>query len=88
MAKKLADYQTNPDPIGLSKDIMVDRVYYTIASKACRKSIMIGDPLTYQQMNELVHGLSELDKPWMCPHGRPTFQHLSEHPSTYFGKTA
>jgi DNA mismatch repair protein PMS2 len=37
---------------------------------------MIGKTLTQQQMGKVVKHLGELDKPWNCPHGRPTMRHL------------
>lgn len=48
------------------------------AMRACRMSIMVGKPLTRNTMNRVVHNLSNLDKPWNCPHGRPTMRHLME----------
>nr|AGH55784.1 PMS2 [Brachionus calyciflorus] len=46
------------------------------ASKACRKSIMIGDSLNITEMKRVITHLNEIDKPWNCPHGRPTMRHL------------
>lgn len=46
------------------------------ASKACRKSIMIGDSLNMTEMKRVISHLTEIDKPWNCPHGRPTMRHL------------
>ncbi|RKP35432.1 MutL C terminal dimerization domain-containing protein, partial [Dimargaris cristalligena] len=46
------------------------------ASRACRKSIMIGDPLSLNQMRKIVAGLGTIKQPWNCPHGRPTMRHL------------
>lgn len=46
------------------------------ASRACRKSIMIGDTLDTKQMEKVVRHLSEIEQPWACPHGRPTMRHL------------
>ena len=46
------------------------------ASKACRKSVMIGDSLNLGEMRRIVNHLNEIDKPWNCPHGRPTMRHL------------
>lgn len=46
------------------------------ASKACRKSVMIGDSLNMGEMKRIVTHLSEIEKPWNCPHGRPTMRHL------------
>ena len=51
------------------------RAFY--ASKACRKSIMIGDSLNMKEMKRVVNHLSEIDKPWNCPHGRPTMRFKS-----------
>lgn len=46
------------------------------ASRACRSSVMIGTALTAAKMKEIVTNLSTLDRPWNCPHGRPTIRHL------------
>lgn len=52
------------------------KVRKMFAMRACRSSIMIGKPLTKSQMETLVRHMGELDKPWNCPHGRPTMRHL------------
>ncbi|CAN8003374.1 unnamed protein product, partial [Ixodes hexagonus] len=46
------------------------------ASRACRKSVMVGMPLTLATMGKVVSHLGELHHPWNCPHGRPTMRHL------------
>ncbi|TFK72296.1 DNA mismatch repair protein MutL [Pluteus cervinus] len=46
------------------------------AMRACRKSVMVGMPLTKQQMLTLVGHMGTMDQPWNCPHGRPTMRHL------------
>ncbi|KAJ7932955.1 MutL C terminal dimerization domain-containing protein [Mycena leptocephala] len=49
------------------------------AMRACRKSVMIGMPLTTGQMTAVscpTHGT--MDQPWNCPHGRPTMRHLAD----------
>ncbi|PPR00764.1 hypothetical protein CVT24_000789 [Panaeolus cyanescens] len=48
------------------------------AMRACRKSVMIGMPLTYQQMTQVVRHMGTMDQPWNCPHGRPTMRHLAD----------
>ncbi|KAE8444483.1 hypothetical protein EG329_000467 [Mollisiaceae sp. DMI_Dod_QoI] len=53
------------------------KVRKMFAMRACRSSIMIGKTLTQKQMERVVKHLGELDKPWNCPHGRPTMRHLS-----------
>jgi DNA mismatch repair protein PMS2 len=52
------------------------KVRKMFAMRACRSSVMIGKPLTTKQMEKLVRHMGELDKPWNCPHGRPTMRHL------------
>jgi DNA mismatch repair protein PMS2 len=52
------------------------KVRKMFAMRACRSSIMIGRPLASRQMYSLVNHMGELDKPWNCPHGRPTMRHL------------
>ncbi|KAI3652419.1 hypothetical protein MP228_002744 [Amoeboaphelidium protococcarum] len=47
-----------------------------LASKACRSAIMVGDTLSTNKMQQVVSGLSKLDHPWCCPHGRPTIRWL------------
>jgi len=46
------------------------------ASRACRKSIMIGKTLNIGQMTTVVRHMGTMDQPWTCPHGRPTMRHL------------
>ncbi|CAH8361105.1 unnamed protein product [Eruca vesicaria subsp. sativa] len=52
------------------------RVRAMLASRACRSSVMIGDPLRRNEMQKIVEHLADLDSPWNCPHGRPTMRHL------------
>ncbi|OHF03388.1 DNA mismatch repair protein MutL [Colletotrichum orchidophilum] len=53
------------------------KVRSMFAMRACRSSVMIGKALAQRQMEKLVRHMGELDKPWNCPHGRPTMRHLS-----------
>lgn len=48
-----------------------------LAMRACRSSIMIGRPLSFGTMRRVVANLGTLDKPWNCPHGRPTLRHIT-----------
>lgn len=52
------------------------KVRKMFAMRACRSSVMIGKSLPNKQMEKLVRHMGELDKPWNCPHGRPTMRHL------------
>lgn len=53
-----------------------DKVRKMFAMRACRSSIMIGKTLTQRQMQKVVRNMGTIDKPWNCPHGRPTMRHL------------
>ncbi|XP_058065931.1 mismatch repair endonuclease PMS2 [Anopheles bellator] len=52
------------------------RVRAMFASRACRKSVMMGTALSLSQMVRLVRHMGEIEQPWNCPHGRPTMRHL------------
>ncbi|ODH47060.1 hypothetical protein GX48_06824 [Paracoccidioides brasiliensis] len=52
------------------------KVRKMFAMRACRSSIMIGKSLTAKQMGKVVRHMGMIDKPWNCPHGRPTMRHL------------
>ncbi|KAM9463079.1 mismatch repair endonuclease PMS2 [Clarias gariepinus] len=52
------------------------RVRQMFASRACRKSVMIGTALNSSEMKKLVVHMGEIEQPWNCPHGRPTMRHL------------
>ncbi|KAG9267696.1 mismatch repair endonuclease PMS2 isoform X2 [Astyanax mexicanus] len=53
------------------------RVRQMFASRACRKSVMIGTALNTGEMKKLVVHMGEIEQPWNCPHGRPTMRHLA-----------
>ncbi|KAL6450381.1 pms1 DNA mismatch repair protein pms1 [Candida maltosa Xu316] len=65
-----------------NKNLKISKIRKILAMRACRSSIMIGSALSMSKMNEVVKNLSTLDKPWNCPHGRPTMRHLTELPSS------
>lgn len=52
------------------------KVRKMFAMRACRSSIMIGRALSHQQMERVVRHMGEMERPWNCPHGRPTMRHL------------
>lgn len=53
------------------------RVRQMFASRACRKSVMIGTALNTHEMRKLLSHMGEIEQPWNCPHGRPTMRHLA-----------
>ncbi|GAA5949189.1 hypothetical protein JCM10213_008237 [Rhodosporidiobolus nylandii] len=46
------------------------------ASRACRKSVMIGKALNTKQMTQILRHMGGMEQPWACPHGRPTMRWL------------
>ncbi|KAL8906609.1 MAG: hypothetical protein Q9207_001933 [Kuettlingeria erythrocarpa] len=52
------------------------KVRKLFAMRACRSSVMIGKSLQKKQMENMVKHMGEIDKPWNCPHGRPTMRHV------------
>ncbi|KAK4204873.1 mismatch repair endonuclease PMS2 [Triangularia verruculosa] len=63
------------------------KVRKMFAMRACRSSIMIGRALSERQMEKVVRHMGEMEKPWNCPHGRPTMRHLCGLGSSFEGKT-
>lgn len=53
-----------------------NKVRKMFAMRACRSSIMVGKTLTEKQMESIVKHMGTIEKPWNCPHGRPTMRHL------------
>ncbi|CAI5792060.1 mismatch repair endonuclease PMS2 [Podarcis lilfordi] len=53
------------------------RVRQMFASRACRKSVMVGTALNANEMKKLVTHMGEIEHPWNCPHGRPTIRHIA-----------
>ncbi len=49
-----------------------------LASLACHVSIKFNHHLSMSEMKEVIINLQKCDNPFNCPHGRPTFIHLSD----------
>lgn len=54
------------------------RVVQMLMSRACRRAVMIGDPLEPEVCRKIIHSLGTLKHPWQCPHGRPTINFLAD----------
>ncbi|MBK8576077.1 MAG: hypothetical protein IPN90_10550 [Elusimicrobia bacterium] len=67
---------------GLVEDLLSGRIpqgWESILTRAaCRGSVKAGDPLTLPEMGHLIKELQGVEKPWTCPHGRPSFLGLSD----------
>ena len=69
--------ETNPSGRALiENNPRPSKVRKMFAMRACRSSVMIGKSLSMKQMRKLVNKMGEIDKPWNCPHGRPTMRHV------------
>ena len=44
---------------------------------ACRSAIKFGQKLSIDEMDSLLKQLDEIDRPYTCPHGRPTMIKLT-----------
>lgn len=71
--KNSSNRPTQMDNSSIPRPSKVRRLF---AMRACRSSVMIGKSLSEAQMEKLVRHMSEIDKPWNCPHGRPTMRHV------------
>jgi DNA mismatch repair protein PMS2 len=63
-----------PDSVNVPRPTKVRKMF---AMRACRSSIMIGKTLSKRQMKDVLEHMGKIDKPWNCPHGRPTMRHLT-----------
>lgn len=50
-----------------------------IASMACKAAVKGNHALTYEEADQLIEQLLELDNPYNCPHGRPTIIAMSKY---------
>lgn len=66
----------NPPKTDINSIPRPSKVRRMFAMRACRSSVMIGKSLSNAQMEKLVRHMGEIDKPWNCPHGRPTMRHV------------
>ena len=69
----LADSSSFSSRANVPRPSKVRRMF---AMRACRSSIMIGKTLTPNQMRAMVRKMGDIEKPWNCPHGRPTMRHI------------
>lgn len=69
----LGDNPTSSSTTAIPRPSKVRKMF---AMRACRSSIMIGRALSKVQMEKVVRHMGEMEKPWNCPHGRPTMRHL------------
>lgn len=63
----------------LNKEIPVgdDAWFHKIATTACKAAIKGHDLITVDEIKSLLNSMLNLDDPYHCPHGRPTFVKLT-----------
>ena len=47
--------------------------------RSCKSAVKGGDSLKPEEIRELLRQLAACDRPWSCPHGRPTIIRLTEY---------
>ncbi len=65
----------------LSQDyslVEIDEIKEAIARRSCRMSIMAGDKMDEQVLEQIRAELVNCDAPLICPHGRPTIISISD----------
>ncbi|KAK4210426.1 mismatch repair endonuclease PMS2 [Rhypophila decipiens] len=77
----------NPTTASTTSIPRPSKVRKMFASRACRSSFMIGTALSRRQMERVVTHMGEMEKPWNCPHGRPTMRHLCGLGTAWDGRT-
>ena len=60
-----------------ARGIRCSKARAMFASRACRKSVMIGTALNKGRMSAILKNMGTIEQPWNCPHGRPTMRHLA-----------
>ena len=77
-AEDIRELADNLTALGESQKetIRPKKIEAMFASRACRKSIMVGRALERSEQIRVVRHLATMDQPWNCPHGRPTLQHM------------
>ncbi|KAK3955095.1 hypothetical protein QBC32DRAFT_381188 [Pseudoneurospora amorphoporcata] len=80
----LGDNPTSSATTAIPRPSKVRKMF---AMRACRSSIMIGRALSKAQMEKVVRHMGEMEKPWNCPHGRPTMRHLCGLGAAFGGGT-
>ncbi len=55
-----------------------DRIYYILATSACKAAVKAHDVLSVIEVEELRRQLLSLDNPYHCPHGRPIILEINQ----------
>ncbi len=55
-----------------------ETIYNKVATMSCKAAVKGNNRLSFEEADELINELLELDNPYTCPHGRPTIISISK----------
>lgn len=61
----------------LHNNVAPTKIRKIFASKSCKASVRLGDPLLDSTAKHIISNLAHCEKPFNCPHGRPVLRFLS-----------
>jgi DNA mismatch repair protein MutL len=62
--------------LSVTKHLLV-KAEQVLITACCKMAVKAGDPLSSEEMNQLVGDLLKCKNPFTCPHGRPVIVSLS-----------
>jgi DNA mismatch repair protein MutL len=75
------------DALSTETQVSHDDKIEKVIRAACRASIKQRDRMTMEEMTRLINDLLKCDKPYTCPHGRPTMRSITkEELNRFFGR--
>lgn len=79
----IADLAEEDSPV----DVIKEKLFEVLASRACHGSVRSGQSLTVPEMNALLRDMENTPFSGQCNHGRPTYVKLSKKDiETFFGR--
>lgn len=62
--------------LSVSKHLLV-KPHQVLITAACKMAVKAGEPLSMEEMEQLIKDLLDCENPFVCPHGRPIIVSLS-----------
>lgn len=62
--------------LSVAKHLLV-KAEQVLITASCKMAVKAGDPLSHEEMNQLITDLLQCKNPFVCPHGRPIIVSLS-----------
>ena len=73
---QLKEPNTKPDNVMHIKHLLI-KAEQVLITASCKMAVKAGDPLSQEEMNQLIADLLQCKNPFVCPHGRPIIVSLS-----------